>query len=82
MSLVVGASACGEPSLWHRRDLPDGPRSIFEIGSPHHFAGFAPEAGVSVVVLSNAARAVGRLGLKLLAALIRECVLARAAPGR
>ncbi len=33
MGLVVGASAPGERALWHRGDLPDGPRSMFEIGS-------------------------------------------------
>jgi CubicO group peptidase (beta-lactamase class C family) len=31
--LVVGARAAGETGLWHRGQLPDGPRSIFEIGS-------------------------------------------------
>jgi D-alanyl-D-alanine-carboxypeptidase/D-alanyl-D-alanine-endopeptidase len=51
-------------------------------GGFRSFAGFAPEAGVAVVVLANAARPVGRLGLRLLAALIRESVLAPAAPGR
>jgi serine-type D-Ala-D-Ala carboxypeptidase/endopeptidase len=31
--LVVGAFAGRETALWHRGRLPDGPRSIFEIGS-------------------------------------------------
>jgi D-alanyl-D-alanine-carboxypeptidase/D-alanyl-D-alanine-endopeptidase len=31
--LVVGVRADGENALWHRGRLPDGPRSIFEIGS-------------------------------------------------
>jgi serine-type D-Ala-D-Ala carboxypeptidase/endopeptidase len=31
--LVVGVEAGGEVGLWHRGRLPDGPRSIFEIGS-------------------------------------------------
>jgi serine-type D-Ala-D-Ala carboxypeptidase/endopeptidase len=31
--LVVGVEAGGETGFWHRGRLPDGPRSIFEIGS-------------------------------------------------
>jgi serine-type D-Ala-D-Ala carboxypeptidase/endopeptidase len=31
--LVVGAFAGRDVALWHRGQLPDGPRSIFEIGS-------------------------------------------------
>lgn len=31
--LVVGVVAGGETALWHRGRLPDGPRSILEIGS-------------------------------------------------
>jgi serine-type D-Ala-D-Ala carboxypeptidase/endopeptidase len=33
VGLVVGVSANGEAGFWHRGRLPDGPRSIFEIGS-------------------------------------------------
>lgn len=33
VGLVVGARVGGEAALWHRGRLPDGPRSIFEIGS-------------------------------------------------
>jgi serine-type D-Ala-D-Ala carboxypeptidase/endopeptidase len=33
IGLVVGAFAGREVALWHRGRLPDGPRSIFEIGS-------------------------------------------------
>jgi CubicO group peptidase (beta-lactamase class C family) len=33
LGLVVGARAGGETGLWHRGRLPEGPRSIFEIGS-------------------------------------------------
>lgn len=32
-SLVVGARLDGETRFWHRGELPDGPSSIFEIGS-------------------------------------------------
>jgi D-alanyl-D-alanine-carboxypeptidase/D-alanyl-D-alanine-endopeptidase len=31
--LVIGVEAGGESGFWHRGRLPDGPRSIFEIGS-------------------------------------------------
>jgi serine-type D-Ala-D-Ala carboxypeptidase/endopeptidase len=31
--LVIGVEAAGEIGFWHRGRLPDGPRSIFEIGS-------------------------------------------------
>jgi D-alanyl-D-alanine-carboxypeptidase/D-alanyl-D-alanine-endopeptidase len=51
-------------------------------GGFRSFAGFAPDAGVAVVALTNTARPVGRLGLRLLAALIREGVVASSAPGR
>jgi serine-type D-Ala-D-Ala carboxypeptidase/endopeptidase len=41
-------------------------------GGFRSFAGFAPDAGVAAVVLANQARPVGRLGLRVLAALLRE----------
>jgi serine-type D-Ala-D-Ala carboxypeptidase/endopeptidase len=41
-------------------------------GGFRSFAGFAPDSGVAAVVLANQARPVGRLGLKVLAALLRE----------
>ena len=41
-------------------------------GGFRSFAGFAPDAGVAAVVLANQARPVGRLGLRVLEALVRE----------
>jgi D-alanyl-D-alanine-carboxypeptidase/D-alanyl-D-alanine-endopeptidase len=68
--LAVGL---GWLSLAPRRRLP---ARVFVheggTGGFRSFAGFIPEAGASVVVLANQARPVGRLGLKLLAALIRS----------
>ncbi|MGH3992089.1 MAG: serine hydrolase domain-containing protein, partial [Pseudonocardiaceae bacterium] len=33
VGLVIGAQARGETGFWHRGSLPDGPGTIFEIGS-------------------------------------------------
>jgi D-alanyl-D-alanine-carboxypeptidase/D-alanyl-D-alanine-endopeptidase len=41
-------------------------------GGFRSFAAFVPEAGVAAVVLANQARSVGRLGLRVLRALLRE----------
>jgi hypothetical protein len=41
-------------------------------GGFRSFAGFAPDAGVAAVVLANQARPVGRLGVRVLEALVRE----------
>jgi D-alanyl-D-alanine-carboxypeptidase/D-alanyl-D-alanine-endopeptidase len=41
-------------------------------GGYRSFAGFAPDAGVATVVLANQVRPVGRLGLRVIGALLRE----------
>jgi serine-type D-Ala-D-Ala carboxypeptidase/endopeptidase len=69
-----GSTVClGWLTLAPRRRLPS--RTFLHEGGTggfRSFAGFVPEAAVAVVVLANQARPVGRLGLRLLAALIRS----------
>jgi serine-type D-Ala-D-Ala carboxypeptidase/endopeptidase len=59
--------AAPRPRLRHRVFLHEGGTGGFR-----SFAGFAPDAGVAAVVLANQVRPVGRLGLRVLAALLRE----------
>jgi D-alanyl-D-alanine-carboxypeptidase/D-alanyl-D-alanine-endopeptidase len=67
MSIPPGGPPLAPWRLRRRVFLHEGATGGFR-----SFAAFVPEAGVAAVVLANQARSVGRLGLRVLRALLRE----------
>lgn len=61
---------------WMISNRPQHPKVVWHNGGTwgfRSFAGFAPECGVAVVVMSNSARSVDRLGFRLVEETVAAC---------